>query len=190
MKSVLLVTGSLILAGVSCGQLAAQPLAQPADDFAAAVPACIASLESGDNPPPADGWMPGRHMTGTPYGIAALKERNVDGAMEAMRHSREVFVLEGRGVALTQYYQSGNYVACTIEGEVEAAVQAQVAAQLADRLALGTPRDAAGRQVDELRKQYQLDNLTDTYRKDGLVVAMQRGTADRPDLLTVFLIKR
>lgn len=164
----------------------AEVLADPAADLAAALPVCVESLRTGDNPPVDAGWRPATHMSGTPFGMASMKSGNLPLMMEAMAHSRETFVLAEKHVTLTQYYRRGAYVACGISGDVAATNQADLAQALTASM---EAEDGTGKQVAEMRKQYQLVSASGAYRINKFTLLVEPGTAATPDLFSLIVIK-
>ena len=155
-------------------------------EFAAAIPVCSESLRTGENPPLAAGWKSASHMSGTPYGMARMRERDMEGMLEAMAFTRETFVLAEQNLTLTQYYKSGEYIACGISGTVAVADQPAVAGSLASGL---ETKSRTGRRVAELQRQYELTANSPAYRLDSHTVLIEQGSGETIDLFSIIVIK-
>ena len=156
-------------------------------DLGRAVAACEESLRSGDNPPLADGWRVGTHSKGTPYGVAALKARDMNAIMGAMAYSREQFGLAGKELVLSQYYRRGELIACSISAKIAPTAAAQEA--LRSALGLSGPPDSPGSVAADLAKQYMLQGGGKSHPQNGFAISIEPSFDLKPDQLSVFVFK-
>jgi hypothetical protein len=158
------------------------------DDVLQAIAACRPSLQSGDNPPYADGWGVRKEMSGSPRVIAAMKANDMQAMFASMGNNRTVFGRDGKPATLTIYYSKMQYVACAVDVTGEPTSFPAMREALIAKLGLDGAK-SLNSSFKNIKFQYLLDDVNDAYRKDGFAYAFHVGMAEGKDTLTIFLTR-